>query len=296
MIVGYALSEGEPDALFIYAQPLRALLVLVYGKDAKWRTHQVNGPNYVKWVQRGDLAKRWREPVQQWEPAYLEVTARSSTVLPQDLGVPMLGASDFGEEGLQKWFDRWTADEDFRTPMQPAIEALAGMTRFLEPRLLSYVSALEGLGGWVQATPRQYMGTEKAVQACLDAVDADWSNFADTTLIAGYLATIYNDLKHPQRGRRPDHRNLRLATRLAKTLVQLVALWGIPVNADAHHHFRAGLVDELESELGQWELRAFTVPNPDPNKTGEKGRRGVELVLSDASRDAILAQIIKSAE
>lgn len=140
------------------------------------------------------------------------------------------------------------------------------------------------------------MGTEKAVQACLDAVDADWSNFADTTLIAGYLATIYNDLKHPQRGRKPDHRNLRLATRLAETLVQLVALSGIPVDADAHDYFEAGLVDELKSELGQWKFEAFTVPNPDPNKTGEKGSRGVQLVPSDASRDAILAQIIESAE
>lgn len=296
VVVGYAFNEGDADALFIHVQPLRALLVLIYGQDAKWRTHQVNGPNYVQWVQRGDLKQRWHEPIQQWEPAFLEATAQWSTALPEDLGVPTVGAADFGEEGLRQWFARWATDDDFRTPMQPAIEALAGMTRFLEPRVISYVSALEGLGGWIQGTPREYMGTQKAVQACLDAIDADWSNFAETSLISGYLATIYNDLKHPQRGRRPDHRELRLAARLAKTLIQLVALWGIPLDRDAGQHFEAGLIDRLESDLGQWEFEAFTIPNPDPKKPTAKGSAGVQLVLPNATRDALLVKIIKSAQ
>lgn len=279
LITGYAVDEGEADVLFLlYQQPLRALLVLVYGKDANWRSHEVRGEQYVQRVQdREGGAVAFRED-RHWGPAYIDATARWSGEA-VDLEHPLLTADDFAAEGLEQWFSRWTADDDFKAALQPAVEAIAGMTRFLEPRLVSLVGALEGVGGWLSGDPRKFIQTKPAVQNCLNAIDADWSNVGSTEHIAGYLATIYNDLKHPQRGRRASYHDLRFATRLASTIVRLVAFADLPIREAAKKFFAAHLVESVEQEIGQRYFEDFTLPG------GNK--KGVRLVRSaeDALRD-----------
>jgi hypothetical protein len=279
LVTGYAVGEGEADVLFLlYQQPFRALLVLVYGKDANWRGHEVRGEQYVQRVQDREGGEGAFTEERRWEPAYIDATARWSGEA-IDLGHPLLTAADFAAEGFEQWFSRWTTDDDFKAALQPAVEAIAGMTRFLEPRLISLVGALEGLGGWLSGNPRQFIKTKPAVQNCLNAIDADWSNIGSTEHIAGYLATIYNDLKHPQRGRRASYHDLRFATRLASTIVRLVAFADLPLRGAAREFFAAHLVEFIEQEIGQRFFEDFTLPGGN--------QKGVQLVRSaeDALRD-----------
>ncbi|MDN4649274.1 hypothetical protein QCD68_13350 [Curtobacterium sp. PsM8] len=279
LLTGYAVDEGEADVLFLlYQQPLRALLVLVYGKDANWRSHEVRGEQYVQRVQDREGGVGAFTEERRWEPAYIDATARWSGEA-ADLGHPLLVAVDFGAEGFEQWFSRWTTDDDFKAALAPAVEAIAGMTRFLEPRLISLVGALEGLGGWVSGNPRKWITTTSAVQNCLEAMDVDWSNLGTTQHIAGYLGTIYNDLKHAQRGRRSSYHDLRFATRLASTIVRLVAFVDLPIRDAAKKYFAAQLIDALEQEIGQRYFEDFSLPGGN--------RQGVQLVRSpeDALRD-----------
>jgi len=272
LVTGYAVDEGEADVLFLlYQQPLRALLVLVYGKDANWRSHVVRGEQYVQRVQDRAAGPGVFTEEQLWEPAYIDATARWSGEV-VELGEPLLTADDFAAQGLEDWFSRWTTDDDFKGALQPAVEALAGMTRFLEPRLVSLVGALEGIGGWLSGNPRTRISTAEGVQNCLNAIEADWSNVGSIEHIANYLATIYNDLKHPQRGRRASYQDLRFATRLASTVVRLVAFADLPIEDAAKKDFAAQLVEVLEQEIGQRGFEDFTLPGGN--------QKGVQLVRS----------------
>ncbi|MDT0234908.1 hypothetical protein [Curtobacterium sp. BRB10] len=248
----------QPEILLWQQYPLRSLLVLAYSRPIQWRTHHVRGQSFPT-THRGTEETSW-------VPAFIADTAQGTFQDSAKLDMPLFGMQDLGPDGMQVWFERWLEDDSFRNPMQSAIEALSGFTRFLEPRVMLLINTLEALGGWVTGDPHKRMSLAKAVENCARASGGEWSNIGDAAtdpeiLIARFLATLQNDLKHGQRGQRRSRRDLRFAERLSAALIRMTALHEIPIDEDAARYARASLVEDVENELGQDELATIERPN-----------------------------------
>ncbi|MDQ0540896.1 hypothetical protein QF011_003474 [Curtobacterium flaccumfaciens] len=270
-------GDVQPEILLWQQYPMRSLLVLAYGKRVEWRSHHVRGQSFPTKYMRGE------PDTIDWAPAFIADTAYSTFQDPVKLPIPLFGMPALGPDGMQAWFERWLDDDAFRNPMQSAIEALAGFTRFLEPRVMLLINTLEALGGWVVGAPHEQIKLVDAIANCVRASGGDWSNLArppfDAEMLAAqFLATLQNDLKHGQRGQRRTARDLRLGEKLASALIRMTALHDIPIDPDAIRYIRASLIEEVENELGQDELTTVARPNGTDKQGNPKTRVEGELI------------------
>jgi hypothetical protein len=90
--------------------------------------------------------------------------------------------------------------------------------------------ALEAMGHYRDEQRRSNSPVQSQIKRCIDATGFDWSPIGSTRGIASALAQAYNDLKHADRGRRPDGFELSLLTPLAVMIMrlQLFDLLGLP--------------------------------------------------------------------
>lgn len=270
-------GDVQPEILLWQQYPMRSLLVIAYGKRVEWRSHHVRGQSFPTNYMRGE------PDTIGWAPAFIADTAHSTFQDPVQLPIPLFGMPALGPGGMRAWFERWLDDDAFRNPMQSAIEALAGFTRFLEPRVMLLINTLEALGGWVVGAPHTQFKLVDAIANCVRASGGDWSNLArppfDAEMLAAqFLATLQNDLKHGQRGQRRTARDLRLGEKLASALIRMTALHGIPIDPDAIRYIRASLIEEVENELGQDELTTVLRPNGTDKQGNPKTRVEGELL------------------
>lgn len=271
-------GNAQPEILLWQQYPLRSLLVLAYSQPIQWRTHHVRGQSFPT------TSRGIEEPV--WTPAFIADTAQGTFQDPAKLEMPLFEMRDLGPEGMRAWFERWLEEDSFRNPMQSAIEALSVFTRFLEPRVMLLVNTLEALGGWVTGDPHKRMPLVTAIEKCARASGGEWSDIGDSdtdpeVLIARFLATLQNDLKHGQRGQRRSLRDLRFAERLSAALIRMTALHGIPIDENAARYARASLVEDVENDLGQDEL-AIVGRSNGTDKNG-KPKTSTEGVLRRAA-------------
>lgn len=254
------LGDVQPEILLWQQYPLRSLLVIAYGSRVEWRSHHVRGQAFPTTYMHDEP-----ETIN-WTPAFIADTAYGTFQDPAKLMVPLFGMPALGPEGMRAWFERWLDDDAFRNPMQSAVEALSGFSRFLEPRVMLLINTLEALGGWVVGAPHDRIDLAPAIGNCIRASGGDWSNLAHLPcdaemLVARFLATLQNDLKHGQRGQRRTARDLRFAEKVASALIRMTALHEIPIAENAISYVRATLIEDIENELGEDELTTVERPN-----------------------------------
>jgi hypothetical protein len=220
-------SKGRTVAEHVHAQwPLRALLTIAFGAGISWREHWATDQKFPTWMLDGStlhgqaMRVQTRRTVADFEKPLPSRSAHTFALF--DL-------RELGSAGIKRWF-RLYGNSVFRRAIEPLVEVINGASRFLEPQLLMTAMALEAMGHYRDEQRRSNRPVQSQIKRCIDATGFDWSPIGSTRGIAAALAQAYNDLKHADRGRRPDGFELSLLTPLAVMIMrlQLFDLLGLP--------------------------------------------------------------------
>lgn len=213
--------RGQTPEDYLVAQwPIRALLVLAFGTPLYWRNHHVRDDMFPVWMLSGDTRGPDQVTVQ------LQRTSEDSEQqLPSsaDLMLPMFSLRDIGTAGLKRWY-RLYDDPILRRAIEPAVEVINGASRFREPQLLMAAMSLEAAGHYRDPERRRRRPLHEQIQRCLAATKHDWSAIGSEGGIARAIAETTNDLKHPDRPRRPNGVELAVVTDLARLLMRMQIL------------------------------------------------------------------------
>lgn len=197
--------------------PLRALLIMAYGRRLFWREHQIVDDQFPMWMLDGStrtpsacnvLLRRTINDAEQPEPV------RS------DVRLPMFHLHFLGEAGLRKWLELY-ADPLFRRAIEPVVEVINGASRFLEPQVLMTVLGLDAMGHYRDEGRARNVALFRQIERCLRAAGVDFSSIGPVQGVAKAIANINNDLKHPDRDRRPDPVELSLVADLSIMAMRL---------------------------------------------------------------------------
>lgn len=207
--------------------PMRALLVLLYGSPLAWREHRLADDQFPIWG-LNDHTFPGRESVR----VFTRRTIRD-LALPEPkssaLGLPLLYLEQLGADKLKKWIELYS-DETIARGIQPSVEVINGMSKFLEPQIMMAVIALDSFG---YATRREFRtALWEHILICIESAGIDLSPIGSNELVANALAGINNDLKHPDRNKRPDFLQLSLAVDLALALVRMHVLTLLEVSEE----------------------------------------------------------------
>ncbi|WP_256842891.1 hypothetical protein [Ornithinimicrobium cryptoxanthini] len=198
--------------------PFRALLSLTFGVPLFWREHNLLNEQFPVWMLSGDA--HGPAPV----PLLLQRTLRDyekDKVEWRDLALSIFRLGDLGADGLVRWLDFY-ADPLFSRAVEPAVEVLnGGAGNFLEPRLTLTMFALDALGHYLDETRRPRVPLKEQIARCLDVHGVDWSILGPKAELAQALAHVNNDLKHPDRPKRPDGVEMSLAADLGLVIFRL---------------------------------------------------------------------------
>lgn len=213
-------SKGRTVAEHVRAQwPFRALLILALGTRVSWRDHWATDRKFPTWMLDGSTLDGEGMRVQ---------TRRTVSDFEKDppaasLPIPMFHARELGAAGLRRWFTLYD-DEVFRRAIEPVAEVINGASQFLEPQLLMTAMSLEAMGHYRDPQRKRGRSVESQIKRCIDATGVDWSRIGPSKGMAKAIAMAYNDLKHADRGRRPDGLELGLLTPLAVMIMRLQLL------------------------------------------------------------------------
>jgi hypothetical protein len=195
--------------------PIRALLVLLHGTKLSWREHRVTDDQFPVWMASGPSSSR----------EYVKVIPRRTVRefdLPRpsrsDVALPLIYIEQIGIEALEKWI-RLYRDPDIARAVEPAVEVINGMSNFLEPQLIMAVLALDAFGYVKRGRIEGRLASN--IKACFDAAHIDLAALGSNDLLAKALADTNNDLKHPDRGRRPGSLELGMAVDLAVAVLRM---------------------------------------------------------------------------
>ncbi|MDO8122671.1 hypothetical protein Q6346_15285 [Isoptericola sp. b490] len=194
---------------------VRDLLLIAHGKRLAWRSHQVVDEQFPVLTMDG----RSHGP----EPAIAQfVGTVGQHTLPEppstSLAFPVLNLRVVGRRGLKRWTDLY-ADELFRRAVQPTAEVINGAAGFLEPQLMMLASALDYFG-YYRFGDGERRPMWASIQKCLDGPGLDWPQIGSREGIARAIANMDNDLKHPDRERRPAVDELACMVTLATVVAR----------------------------------------------------------------------------
>lgn len=219
-------KRASPEEYLVAQWPMRALLVLAFGTRLNWRRHTVVDEQFPLWMLDGSTMgpNHVTVQIQQTVPDFEQPEIASS-----DLTMPMFTLADLGTAGLTRWY-RLYDDATLRRAVEPTVEVIRGATRFLEPQLMMTAMALEAMGHYRDPDRRRNRPLHEQVQRCMAASHADWSQIGTERGISRAISNTYNDLKHPDRPKRPKGLELALLTELAKLLarMQLIDIIDLP--------------------------------------------------------------------
>ena len=224
---------------------VRDLLILAHGQKLAWRSHHVLDEDFPLFTLDG----------QTHGPASAE-THFSDTLRehswpepsPTSLAFPALNLRSIGPSGLKKWTDFYS-DELFRRAVQPAAEVINGAASFLEPQLMMLASSLDYFGYFRFRDGRRRPMHESIVK-CLDDPNLDWPEIGTRAGIASAITRMNNDLKHPDRERRPSAEELACMVTLATVIARAQPLDLLRTKADTRRSF-------LSSREAQWATEIF---------------------------------------
>lgn len=233
---GDAVIETESDAgatvdEHLVAQwPIRALLLLAYGVPLFWRGHHLQDDQFPLWMLNGEA----RDP--EFVPVLLQRTVRDHeqpAAQSKDLLLPLFQLDHLGAERFLRWLEMY-ADPAFRRAVEPTVEVLNGAAgAFVEPRLTLVSHALEALGYFLDQKRTRHERLQHQVQRCLRVPGVDWSPLGTEEQIAEALANTTNDMKHPDRGHRPDGVEMGLAADLGVLALRLQFAYMLGIDSTA---------------------------------------------------------------
>lgn len=239
-------TEGATAEEHLTAQwPIRALLVLAYGKELYWRRHHVLDDQFPAWAVDGYshgrdecivLFRRTVEDSEQPEPPRSEVT------------LPTFHLADIGAGGLMKWLSLYE-DPIFRRSIEPVVEVINGASRFIEPQVLMAVLGLDALGYYHDSERARGVALYKQIERCIKMAKMDLKSIGTDLGIAKAIARVNNDLKHPDRLQRPDPIHMTLVANLSISLMrmQLFTLLDLPESKRTQYAGYGSVRHSLES-------------------------------------------------
>lgn len=195
---------------------VRDLLLLAQGSKLSWRSHVIEDEQFP--VLTLDGAEHGPEPA----PTLFSSTVGQHALpepRPIDLAFPALNLAALGGRGLQRWTDLY-ADDLFRRAVQPIAEVINGAATFLEPKLMMLASALDYFGYYRFGDQRRRRPMHESIRKCLDDAGLDWPDIGTRAGIANAITCLNNDLKHPDRDRRPDRGELACTVALATLIAR----------------------------------------------------------------------------
>ncbi|GEN79005.1 hypothetical protein [Actinotalea fermentans] len=194
---------------------VRDLLLLAHGEKLAWRTHHVADEEFPLWTMDGKA--HGPEPA---ETHFAGTVREHAQAQPSsiDLAFPALNLRALGSRGLKRWTDMY-ADDMFRRAVQPVAEVINGAARFLEPQLMMLASALDYFG-YYRFGDSCRRELQESIRRCLDGADLDFPQIGSREGIARAIGRLNNDLKHPDRERRPEGDELACIVNLAKIIAR----------------------------------------------------------------------------
>ncbi|NTW42196.1 MAG: hypothetical protein HGA44_20345 [Cellulomonadaceae bacterium] len=234
-------ARGATPAEHLRAQwAIRDLLLFAHGRKLAWRSHRVIDDQFPLFTLDG--ATHGPDPAE----THFSGTV-SEHALPEpssvSLAFPALQLAALGSTGLKRWTDLY-ADERFRRAAQPVAEVINGAATFIEPQLMMLAAALDYFG-YYRYADRKSRPMQASILKCLDSADLDWPTIGTRAGIARAISNVNNDLKHPDRERRPDSDALRGVTALARVIARAQVFDLLGVDTDARTAF-------LRSIDGRW--------------------------------------------
>jgi hypothetical protein len=225
---------------------IRDLLLFAHGQKLAWRSHQVvdnqfplltldgktHGPDPAETHFAGTLREHsWPEP--------------SST----GLAFPALSLRSVGTRGLKKWTDLYS-NELFRRAVEPAAEVINGAASFLEPQLMMLASSLDYFG-YFRFRDQRRRPMHESILKCLHDPGLDWPEVGSRSGIASAITKLNNDLKHPDRERRPSGEELACMVTLATVIARAQPLDLLRTNAETRRSFLSSREAHRATEIFQ---------------------------------------------
>ncbi|EYR62091.1 hypothetical protein N866_11975 [Actinotalea ferrariae CF5-4] len=214
-VLSTSRSRGATPQEHLRAQwAVRDLLLLAHGRKLSWRSHHVLDDQFPLYL--GGTAHGPHAAQTQFHTTVEQHTAPEPSSI--DLAFPELNLKSAGAPALKRWTDRY-ADETFRRAVQPVAEVLNGAAKFLEPQLMMLASALDHFG-YYRFNDQRRRPMHRSIKKCPDDLTIDWPTIGSRDGIARAIANLNNDLKHPDRERRPPIEELACVVELAKLIAR----------------------------------------------------------------------------
>lgn len=224
---------------------IRDLLLLAHGQKLAWRSHHVVDDQFPLLTLDGKA--HGAEPA---ETHFAGTVREHSWPKPSSTGLafPALSLRSIGTRGLKKWTDLYS-NELFRRAVQPAAEVINGAASFLEPQMMMLASSLDYFG-YFRFGDRGKRRMHESILKCLDDLALDWPEIGSRGGIASAITQLNNDLKHPDRERRPSSEELTCMVTLATVIARAQPLDLLHTNAETRRSF-------LSSREARWATELF---------------------------------------
>lgn len=211
---------------------IRDLLLLTHGQRLAWRSHHVADDQFPLLTLDGKA-----HGPESAETHFSATVREHSWPEPSSsrLAFPALNLRSIGTSGLKKWTDLYS-DELFRRAVEPAAEVINGAASFLEPQLMMLASSLDYFGYFRFRDGRRRLMHESILK-CLDDPNLDWPEIGSRAGIASAITRMNNDLKHPDRERRPSSEELACMVTLATVIARAQPLDLLRANAETMRSF-----------------------------------------------------------
>ena len=271
-VVGSSSSRRATLDAHITAQwPIRALLLLAYGRPLRWRAHRVRDDDFPRWM----LAGPPREP--QLTEALVRRTLKEFSEPAIDGNeLPIFHLNDLGSQRLRRWMKLYS-DPVFRRAIEPTVEVINGASKFLEPQILLTVLGLDAMGHYRDQSRRRNVRLHEQIERCVRASGIDLNAIGSPEGIARALSNVNNDLKHPDRPNRPDSQQLRLAADLSMLIMRSQVFDLLGLSARSRQYFAGG--NEVYQLNESFRLNdifinddGHFVPRPGSNQGNQKPR------------------------
>ncbi len=224
---------------------IRDLLLLAHGQKLAWRSHHVIDDQFPLLTLDGKA--HGPDPA---ETHFAGTLREHSWPQPSSIGLafPALNLRAIGTPGLRRWTNLY-ADELFRRAVQPAAEVINGAASFLEPQLMMLASSLDYFG-YYRFRDQRRRPMHESILKCLDDTQLDWPEIGSRDGIASAITQLNNDLKHPDRERRPSSEELACMVTLATVIARAQPLDLLHTNAETRRSF-------LSSREARWATEIF---------------------------------------
>lgn len=205
---------------------VRALLLLVLGREIHWREHTILDEQFPTWMMSGEAHAP--QPVIVL-PRRTERDREQAAVEHGTLVWALIYLRDLKAAGLRRWMMLYE-DPIFRRAIEPTVEVVNGISSFLEPRLMMLALGLDAMGHFLDPTRKRNEYLNRQILRCITASGLDLSAIGPAEGIARALAEMNNDIKHADRPNRPSNPELRLMVDLALLIMrfQVFELLGLP--------------------------------------------------------------------